>query len=474
MPKSETWSSDPRLETMNGMDSAGSCDSVVSANSRFSDDSLEHLSAEEKACLMFLEETIESLDTEEDSGLSNDEPDQLPSSGNLATKLADLSASMSKSKLNSSQEPASKEPIKKNVDSKPMQSYLVPTPLVVASGSLHPISKPVTPADRAIFSKSQLVPKNSKPELKQNLQSEAPALPLEANVPSTKPMDSSVRTAEGPLPRGPLSYDALVHLRRNASTKKTPLCPTVDHTIELAKHRSAPVEGLNLTNLPRSDKSHSEFPKSKTSPPAVAPKPKKVPAYILVKTQSEGPITTDLSCSAKHAADPQAVRMEALQKLGLLKDEETEKGPLPPNKSDSSLDPGPHSSTKGPSHCNPSNSPSFCSSQVPKNRLLQSSANFHHHSSHDQQPMPSSHQPAQSSGLKTAGLGRSASLESYTSSENCPELQDIPAAMSVKTTSTAEHAPHKPSNIVGYTVMVVPGMGADRKEALRKLGLLKD
>lgn len=65
-----------------------------------SDDSLEHLSAEEKACLMFLEETIESLDTEEDSGLSNDEPDQLPNPGNLTTKLADLSASMSNSKLN--------------------------------------------------------------------------------------------------------------------------------------------------------------------------------------------------------------------------------------------------------------------------------------------------------------------------------------------------------------------------------------
>lgn len=65
-----------------------------------SDDSLEHLSAEEKACLLFLEETIESLDTEEDSGLSNDEPDQLPNPGSLATKLADLSDSINKSKLN--------------------------------------------------------------------------------------------------------------------------------------------------------------------------------------------------------------------------------------------------------------------------------------------------------------------------------------------------------------------------------------
>lgn len=66
-----------------------------------SDDSLGHLSAEEKACLLFLEETIESLDTEEDSGLSNDEPEQLPSPGNLATKLADPSASMKKINLNS-------------------------------------------------------------------------------------------------------------------------------------------------------------------------------------------------------------------------------------------------------------------------------------------------------------------------------------------------------------------------------------
>lgn len=61
-----------------------------------SDDSLEHLSAEERACLLFLEETIESLDNEDDSGLSNDEPDQLPDTSNLASKLADLSASMNK------------------------------------------------------------------------------------------------------------------------------------------------------------------------------------------------------------------------------------------------------------------------------------------------------------------------------------------------------------------------------------------
>ena len=45
-----------------------------------SEDSMEHLSAEERACLMYLEETIEALEVQEvqeDSGLSNDEPDPL-------------------------------------------------------------------------------------------------------------------------------------------------------------------------------------------------------------------------------------------------------------------------------------------------------------------------------------------------------------------------------------------------------------
>lgn len=63
-----------------------------------SDDSLEYLSAEEKACLMFLEETIESLDTEDDSGLSNDEAENYPAPGNVATKTAYLSDSMEQSK----------------------------------------------------------------------------------------------------------------------------------------------------------------------------------------------------------------------------------------------------------------------------------------------------------------------------------------------------------------------------------------
>uniref|UniRef100_A0A8C6LJ05 Zgc:158258 n=1 Tax=Nothobranchius furzeri TaxID=105023 RepID=A0A8C6LJ05_NOTFU len=403
------------LETMNGMDSAGSCDSVVSANSGFSDDSLEHLSAEEKACLMFLEETIDSLDIEEDSGLSNDEPDQLPSPGNITTKLADLSASMKK--------PVSDQPFKKSVKSIHMQSYLVPTPLVVANCSLPHFTSKINKLTSNYNQKPATTP-----------------VPFEVNVvtpPSAKPRDCSVKTAEGPLPRGPLSYDALVHLRRNKSAK-----------------------------------SHPEVLKSKTGPPAVAPKPKTVPANIRKKTQNE-----DILHSVKHATNPQLVRLEALQKLGLLKDKERESAAAatpPPTKSHSFLDPAFSSNTRGPLSCNPTRSPSFSSSQTSTkhtNRNVKGHVHFHPNYRDDQEPGSASQHPAQTSRLKTAGLERSVSLDSYT---NYSEPQHIPSDKSVKTTNTTQPSDSKPTNLMGYTVMVVPGMGQDRKEALRKLGLLKD
>lgn len=352
--------------------------------------------------------------------------------------------------------------MKENVDTKAMQSYLVPTPLAVASSAPCSLSsaKPGVPPDRHLSSKPHFTSSSNKPHQKHNQKPVAPQVPLEVNVvvpPSTKTRDYSVRTTEG-LPRGPLSYEALVHLRRSASAKKTPLCPTVDHTVDLDKRLPATVEGPNLRNLPRSDRSDPKASKAKTGPPVVAPKPKKIPAHLSVKKLNEASIPTDSSYNVENATDPKVVKMEALQKLGLLKHQKPETetaAPLSAPKSHASLDPTPKRLTRGPS--NPLRSPSFCYSQVPtesKNKL-QSNASFHHYSRHDQQPLSASH-PAQSCGLKAAGLERSATLDHHRNGGNCQPV------------------PRKPSNLVAYTVMVVPGMGADRKEALRKLGLLKD
>ncbi|XP_061827804.1 uncharacterized protein [Nerophis lumbriciformis] len=84
MPKGDTWHGGAALVSLNNMESAGSCDSVISVNSGYSEDSLEHLTAEEMASIMYLEQTIEALEVQEDSGISNDERD----SGHQAEKTS--------------------------------------------------------------------------------------------------------------------------------------------------------------------------------------------------------------------------------------------------------------------------------------------------------------------------------------------------------------------------------------------------
>ncbi|XP_068172475.1 specifically androgen-regulated gene protein [Antennarius striatus] len=453
---------------MASMNSAGSCDSVVSANSGFSKDSLEHLSAEEKACLMFLEETIESLDTEEDSGLSNDEPDQLPNPGNIATKLADLSASISKSKLNNTQKHASKELRQEKMEPNPSQRYLIPTPLIVASSSSYSVPSVklgALPYKNTL--KPDFIPINEEPGRKHNLKptvsSKLPSkIPLEGNV----VIPSPVKTPEGPLPRGPLSYDALVHLRSSASTKKTPLCPTIDHTIDLDKNLLVTIGALNTSSY--SSKSEA----CQRSHPVVAPKPKKIPANM-------PSLAKNTSYTIKNAADPQVIRMDALQKLGLLKDSQPENEnvtPLPPPEFCPSVDTITKRTTGGHSNVNPLRIPSFSYTQVPiepKKKPLHSSASLHHYAKHNHHSNSTSY-PSQFNRLKAARLECAATPDSHKNGGNCPEPQRIIAAKPERTTTAAQAVPHNPSNSVGYTVMVVPGMGADRKEALRKLGLLKN
>lgn len=68
------------------------------------------------------------------------------------------------------------------------------------------------------------------------------------------------------------------------------------------------------------------------SPPAVAPKPKRLPANIMLKnhrpTVSDGSSGHSVASSGDRALlDPERVHMEALRKLGLLKNDEADLGP---------------------------------------------------------------------------------------------------------------------------------------------------
>ncbi|XP_004425145.1 PREDICTED: specifically androgen-regulated gene protein isoform X1 [Ceratotherium simum simum] len=76
MPERELWPAGPGSEPVTRVSSCDSMMSITSTRSGSSDSSYDFLSAEEKECLLFLEETIGSLDTEADSGLFTDESEQ--------------------------------------------------------------------------------------------------------------------------------------------------------------------------------------------------------------------------------------------------------------------------------------------------------------------------------------------------------------------------------------------------------------
>uniref|UniRef100_A0A8D0GLM4 Chromosome 1 open reading frame 116 n=1 Tax=Sphenodon punctatus TaxID=8508 RepID=A0A8D0GLM4_SPHPU len=83
MPKEDLWLETAGPDPVASVGSTGSCDSMISITSSHSDKSdksYDYLSVEEKECLMFFEETLESLDADADSGLSTDEADNAESS----------------------------------------------------------------------------------------------------------------------------------------------------------------------------------------------------------------------------------------------------------------------------------------------------------------------------------------------------------------------------------------------------------
>ncbi|XP_051957045.1 specifically androgen-regulated gene protein-like [Xyrauchen texanus] len=333
MPKSDTWQDGNALDMMREMDSTGSCDSVVSFNLCFSDDdSLEYLSAEERACLMFLEETIQSLDTEDESGLSNDESYKLPAQGNVATKAAHLSASIGLKKLSAQDVPKlhSEDPLSSGSSnsSSEILNYMVPTPFVLANRNSQ------FPARTGLAGLCKKEPSNVKITTESaQLFQEDPQVPSEVNVvvipPPHKIKGNKGSVIQKPndqssekLPhRGLLSYENQVQLCKSASMQKTNTDePKTGEEFSTNLHHSN--EGSTSRSKTLNQNSEAmESRSSKPTPPPVAPKPKmKTPmnqegATVPSNMSSSGVLPVDKS------TNPEKVRLEALCKLGLLKEE---------------------------------------------------------------------------------------------------------------------------------------------------------
>ncbi|KAJ8259597.1 hypothetical protein GJAV_G00171250 [Gymnothorax javanicus] len=272
MPVSDTWLGGIAVETEGGMDGAGSCD-----GSGVSDASLEHLSAEERECILFLEEMIESLETEEDSSPPSPEPEPHLPPRSLEQTIAYLSSPLPGS--------VSKEQ-HGDVNGKEngfVQGCPVLTPLGMKGNQLD--TEPCT----------------------------APTLQSQLSCPgrNSSAVDrikgSQARSKTG-VSRGPLSHEGLVELRTKTSLKKH----AQSGESNCSSHSPAMHACLNHT------------PKHKPAPP-VAPKPKSLPPSAAMVTH-KGPVpnlelrTNRLGSSPTERVilDPQQVRREALSKLGLL------------------------------------------------------------------------------------------------------------------------------------------------------------
>ncbi|XP_062248010.1 uncharacterized protein LOC133956746 [Platichthys flesus] len=438
MTKNDTWPGGVAMDSLSNMDSAGSCESVISMNSGYSEDSMEHLSAEERACLMYLEQTIEALEVQEDSGFSNDEPD----AGFQADKMGQTNVNDILS-IKPDHEPAS---LTSSLDvmapptgspippSAPQPEALCVTtdedghPKIVTSSELHEVQanvkdlvlipppsdfmdrpRPVVHLDKArdlapsartsahkprgsidleqlrqratakrtsgSFSTTKESPDMPQPEglgLSQPDVTSSPQIgpPPDAPGPHMSPPPNVPGPHMSPLPDAPGP-----HISPPPDPPGPPMSPPPDPpgphmspptdapgphmsppTDAPGPHMSPPpdapgphmspppdVPGPHTSPPPDVAGPHMSPPHDATgpylsprpdaaeprSPPAVAPKPKKLPANIILKSHkasaSDGGSGHYVASSSDRVLDP--VRYEALRKLGLLKGDEADPGP---------------------------------------------------------------------------------------------------------------------------------------------------
>uniref|UniRef100_A0A3B4X4N0 Specifically androgen-regulated gene protein-like n=1 Tax=Seriola lalandi dorsalis TaxID=1841481 RepID=A0A3B4X4N0_SERLL len=320
MPKSDTWPGGVAMESLSNIDSAGSCDSVISMNS----DSMEHLSAEERACLMYLEETIEALEVQEDSGLSNDEDSGLQAEEISRPKVDGIADHHA---VNQTSEPQSFPVSAANTKG------FISTPLSLTQPK-PPDTESVPPSATrtrvlCISTDGDAKPKIvTSTELCSGQSTKASEINLGLIPPPSDFMDvpyphAQPKKVQDHPPPAEISCNKpgatidLEKLRQRASAKRTEGTPNMAPP-EVPPTQSPPA----ITSGPQ------------LSPPAVAPKPKKLPPNIILKSHKAAVAGSDGSSghsvpasSDRVLMDPQRVRFEALRKLGLLKGDEADSGP---------------------------------------------------------------------------------------------------------------------------------------------------
>lgn len=129
-----------------------------------------------------------------------------------------------------------------------------------------------------------------------------------------------------------LSINDLDKLRKKASIKKT---PEIAPVVQVKSGHNVPDRASSPNLGPDTSTTTAVEYVEPKSPPSVAPKPKKLPSSIVLKTHKDAtPGHSLVSPGDRMMINKQKVHQEALKKLGLLKPNEIDVGfcPSPPNK----------------------------------------------------------------------------------------------------------------------------------------------
>lgn len=247
------------------------------------------------------------------------------------------------------------------------------------------------------------------------------------------------------------------------------------------------------------------------SPPVVAPKPKKLPANIILKSHKAAPAAesfTGHSASTsgeRQLMDPQKVRIEALRKLGLLKGDEADAGPIlspkhsPKSRRSWAAPPSPvtPASQTPPTTPSRTHSPSYVALQSPgsvsplvlskppvkSQPLVPAPAAFRDPDGADGE-VPPAKDASVSSSPEPPGPGQDLGEESE---KELPAARGAPSLVGHTASKEADsrRSPPAPQHSgdsqklprsQGISVLICPRSGNEdeRRDALKKLGLVRD
>ncbi|XP_047375769.1 specifically androgen-regulated gene protein [Sciurus carolinensis] len=364
MPERELWPARPGSEPVTCIRSCDSMMSATSTRSGSSDSSYDFLSAEEKECLLFLEETIGSLDIEADSGLSTDESEPATTPRSFqALPVAQLDPQRNSEKTIIQQGPEPRR-VTQSSSFHPREphslgfksgSYSLPRNIHIGRNQYLKKSTTQTDSHFPGESKGPLAEPKKKQTSQSKGPSQAPADPqgaaLDLDVVLIPPpvafQDAQPeQDRKDNLPKGPGEHRPQLHPPFSSLDRVEPDSETMSHAATGkgstggAGHPQPPltesswVARAEDTSLPP-----GADPNSRVAP-LTAPKPRKLPPNIVLKSSRSSFHSDPQNWLSRHTEagdsglvssslqEQRKARREALEKLGLPQDPEEPNLPL--------------------------------------------------------------------------------------------------------------------------------------------------